>query len=75
MIRYPTGKITVQGSVGFASQEPWILNDTLRSNVTFGLQYDEVGDRLVVQLRLSDFQPILGLVQHRDYGMQHGSRH
>ncbi|KAI3649277.1 hypothetical protein MP228_005868, partial [Amoeboaphelidium protococcarum] len=25
----------------YASQEPWLLNDTLRSNVLFGMQYDK----------------------------------
>ena len=29
------------GYVAYASQTPWVVNDTLRGNVTFGRPYDE----------------------------------
>jgi ATP-binding cassette, subfamily C (CFTR/MRP), member 1 len=35
------GKITLNGSVAYAAQTPWILNATVRENVIFGLPYDE----------------------------------
>ncbi|KAI3651736.1 hypothetical protein MP228_003039 [Amoeboaphelidium protococcarum] len=34
-------KLEVYGTTSYASQEPWLLNDTLRSNVLFGMQYDK----------------------------------
>lgn len=35
------GSVELNGSVAFCDQRPWILNDTVQSNVTFGLPYDE----------------------------------
>jgi len=35
------GSVELHGSVAFCDQRPWILNDTVQSNVTFGLPYDE----------------------------------
>ena len=35
------GTVEVNGSVAFCDQRPWILNDTVQNNVTFGLPYDE----------------------------------
>lgn len=32
---------SIRGSVGYASQTPFILNATMRDNITFGLAYDE----------------------------------
>ena len=35
------GSVELNGSVAFCDQRPWILNDTVQNNVTFGLHYDE----------------------------------
>ncbi|KAL3918531.1 MAG: hypothetical protein SGILL_004192 [Bacillariaceae sp.] len=35
------GTITLNGSVAYAAQTPWILNATVRENILFGLPYDE----------------------------------
>lgn len=35
------GKIEFSGSVAYCDQRPWILNDTVQNNVTFGLPYNE----------------------------------
>ncbi|PVU91420.1 hypothetical protein BB559_001398 [Furculomyces boomerangus] len=34
------GSVTIKGSVAFATQQPWIMNATVRENVLFGLRYD-----------------------------------
>ncbi|KAG7361469.1 multidrug ABC transporter permease/ATPase [Nitzschia inconspicua] len=36
------GSITLNGSVAYAAQTPWILNATVRENILFGLPFDEV---------------------------------
>lgn len=36
-----TTKISINGSIAFAGQIPFILNATLRENILFGLPYDE----------------------------------
>ncbi|EGD72614.1 hypothetical protein PTSG_12159 [Salpingoeca rosetta] len=35
------GAVHACGSTGFASQEPWILNATIRDNIIFGREYDQ----------------------------------
>lgn len=35
------GSVTVNGSVAYADQNPWILNDTVRSNILFGEPFNE----------------------------------
>ena len=35
-----SGKVTVKGSVAYASQEAWVFSATLRNNILFGLPYD-----------------------------------
>lgn len=38
---YPsTGSATISGTIGYASQEAWILSDTIKDNITFGRQFD-----------------------------------
>ena len=32
--------ISVNGSIAYASQVPWIMNDTIRNNILFGKEYD-----------------------------------
>lgn len=35
------GEVCLDGSVAYVAQTPWILNDTLRNNITFGKKFDE----------------------------------
>ena len=35
------GQITVRGKIGYASQQAWIYNGSLRQNVVFGSDYEE----------------------------------
>jgi ABC-type multidrug transport system fused ATPase/permease subunit len=35
------GHVSMNGSVAYAAQSPWILNATLRDNITFGKAYEE----------------------------------
>ena len=34
-----SGSIKLKGTIGYASQEPWIFSATVRENITFGLPY------------------------------------
>ncbi|KAJ2863548.1 hypothetical protein GGH94_003542, partial [Coemansia aciculifera] len=40
-MRKEKGDVTVHGQVAYVPQQPWIMNATLRSNILFGLKYDE----------------------------------
>ena len=35
------GSITVKGKIGYASQQAWIYNGSLRQNIIFGNEYEE----------------------------------
>jgi ABC-type multidrug transport system fused ATPase/permease subunit len=35
------GDVNLAGSIAYCPQQPWILNQTLKDNVLFGLDYDE----------------------------------
>eukprot|EP01130_Rhizamoeba_saxonica_P014094 TRINITY_DN6105_c0_g1_i2.p1 TRINITY_DN6105_c0_g1~~TRINITY_DN6105_c0_g1_i2.p1 ORF type:complete len:864 (-),score=163.95 TRINITY_DN6105_c0_g1_i2:58-2649(-) len=35
-----SGKIRITGSIAYVSQEAWILNETVKDNILFGLEYD-----------------------------------
>lgn len=35
-----SGQVVVRGSIAFVPQQPWIMNATLRDNITFGLRFD-----------------------------------
>lgn len=35
------GTVTVAGTTGYAAQEPWIQNATLRDNILMGYDYDK----------------------------------
>lgn len=35
------GTVTVAGTTGYAAQDPWIQNATLRDNILMGYDYDE----------------------------------
>ena len=34
------GTVTLNGTVGYVSQDPWIFSATLQQNILFGLPYD-----------------------------------
>lgn len=36
-----SGTTAYRGRVGYATQNPWVFNDTLKNNVLFGLPFDE----------------------------------
>ncbi|KAJ2357758.1 hypothetical protein H4S02_012479, partial [Coemansia sp. RSA 2611] len=40
-MRKEAGEVVVHGQVAYVPQQPWIMNATLRSNILFGLKYDE----------------------------------
>ncbi|CEP10034.1 hypothetical protein [Parasitella parasitica] len=35
-----SGQVTLRGSIAYVPQQPWIMNATLRDNITFGLRWD-----------------------------------
>src|SRR5699024_2797225 len=37
-----SGSITMHGSLSYTSQDAWSFNDSVRNNILFGLEYDEV---------------------------------
>ncbi|KAI9217375.1 hypothetical protein BC828DRAFT_391293, partial [Blastocladiella britannica] len=37
----PTGSVTVNGSIAYVPQQPWIVNGTMRDNIILGNEYDE----------------------------------
>ena len=45
-----SGQIFVNGRVGYASQDPWIFNGTVKQNVLFGLPYDHVHYQRTIKL-------------------------
>jgi ATP-binding cassette subfamily C (CFTR/MRP) protein 1 len=34
-----SGQVTVRGSIAYVPQQPWIMNATVRDNITFGLRW------------------------------------
>ncbi|KAI8342382.1 multi drug resistance-associated protein MRP [Chlamydoabsidia padenii] len=52
------GKVTVRGSLAYVPQQPWVMNATVRENITFGHRFDpEFYDRVLEACSLkSDIQ-------------------
>lgn len=47
------GKIKVNGSTAYVSQQAWLLSDTIRNNILFGSDYDKERYRKVVEVSKS----------------------
>lgn len=47
-MRKGQGTLTVTGTVGFCAQVPWIMNATVRENILFGRDFDEVRYKEVI---------------------------
>ena len=42
------GSVNIEGTVSYASQEPWIFSGTLKENIIFGQPFDQAWfDRVV----------------------------
>lgn len=44
-----SGSVDVNGSVSYASQEPWVFSSSLRENVLFGQNYDPIWYNTVIE--------------------------
>lgn len=47
------GRVALGGPIAYVAQQPWIINDTVQNNITFGLDYDEARWSSVVHVRNS----------------------
>jgi ABC-type transport system involved in cytochrome bd biosynthesis fused ATPase/permease subunit len=36
------GSVACVSPVAYVSQQPWVINDTLRNNITFGREFDAI---------------------------------
>lgn len=59
-----SGKISLNGSVAYAAQSPWILNATLRENILFGKPMDE--DRYHKVLKACQLEHDLAMLEDGD---------
>jgi ABC-type multidrug transport system fused ATPase/permease subunit len=58
------GALAVDGEISYASQEAWILSDTIRNNITFGRRYEPAWYQAVV--KACQFVPDLALFEAGD---------
>lgn len=58
------GKVTFCGSIGLVPQTPWIVNATIRSNILFGLPFDE--EQYWWAIREACMEPDLALLPDGD---------
>ena len=45
-----SGKISIQGKLGYAAQDPWLFDGTVRQNILFGNEYDDQRYNDTIQL-------------------------
>jgi ABC-type transport system involved in cytochrome bd biosynthesis fused ATPase/permease subunit len=43
------GKINVDGSLSYVPQQPWIQNETIKQNILFGKDYNEIFYKTVIE--------------------------
>jgi ATP-binding cassette, subfamily C (CFTR/MRP), member 4 len=55
---YYSGKLEVEGSIAYVEQEAVIFSDTIRNNITFGLEFHQIKYDMAVKLACleSDFK-------------------
>ncbi|KAG2230070.1 hypothetical protein INT48_005398 [Thamnidium elegans] len=44
-----SGSVTLRGNIAYVPQQPWIMNATVRDNITFGLRWDPVFYEQVIE--------------------------
>ncbi|PVU98628.1 hypothetical protein BB559_001437 [Furculomyces boomerangus] len=42
------GQVTIKGNIAFATQQPWIMNATVRDNILFGYRFDSAFYKKVI---------------------------
>ncbi|XP_067141332.1 ATP-binding cassette subfamily C member 4-like [Centruroides vittatus] len=45
-----SGRMNIKGRIAYASQEPWIFGGTIRDNILFGKDYDEIEYRKILHV-------------------------
>jgi ATP-binding cassette, subfamily C (CFTR/MRP), member 1 len=64
-MRRVRGQTIFSGTVSYLPQAPWIMNATLRENVTFGHEYDENKFREVIAA--CQLEPDIAILPHREF--------
>ena len=64
MYREGNPRITINGTIAYASQTPWIMSDTIRNNILFGKEYDR--QKYAKVIKYASLSRDLDLFQHRD---------
>ena len=59
-----SGSVFINGSIGFASQQPWIQNASIKDNIVFGLDFDE--ERYLKAIRDSALEKDLEILEDGD---------
>lgn len=49
-LSFVSGKIDFSGSISYSAQQAWLFNDTIRNNILFGMKFESVRYRNVVQM-------------------------